>query len=98
MEKVMTTAETPLLIEKEEISSLNFKENIQVTQHKDLIKRLKEATKLGNIHHGKIAIIFQADEGLKRVETTIWATGAKYICLKGGLWLPISRISEIRFL
>lgn len=94
----MTTTETPVLIEKELISSLNFKESIKVSQHKDLMNRLKEATKLGNLHHGKIAIIFYADEGLKRVETTIWATGAKYICLKGGLWLPIARISEIQFL
>lgn len=98
MEKIITTTMTPVLIEKESIPSLNFKEDIKVHQQNDLMSRLEEATKLGNLHQGKIAIIFQADEGLKRVETTIWATGAKYICLKGGLWLPIHRISEIKFL
>jgi hypothetical protein len=98
MEKIITTTMTPVLIEKESIPSLNFKEDIKVHQQSDLMSRLEEATKLGNLHQGKIAIIFQADEGLKRVETTIWATGAKYICLKGGLWLPIHRISEIKFL
>ena len=98
MEKIITTTMTPVLIEKESIPSLTFKEELKVDQQKDLMHRLEEATKLGNLHQGKIAIIFHADQGLKRVETTIWATGAKYICLKGGLWLPISRIAEIKFL
>lgn len=98
MEKIITSAVTPMLIEKECVPTLNFKEDITVEQKPDLTNRLVEATKLGNLHHGKIAIIFHADEGLRRVETTIWATGAKYICLKGGVWLPISRISEIKFL
>lgn len=29
-------------------------------------------------------------------ETTIWAYGEKYICLKGGVWLPIERLVEIK--
>lgn len=91
-------AEKPILIEKEKIPSLSFKNPVMIEQQEGLMKRLSEATKLGNIHHGKIAIIFKDDEGLKRVETTIWATGAKYICLKGGVWLPIARIKEIKFL
>lgn len=93
MQNVLQTP--PVLIEKEVIPTLKFSKPIEVEQQSDLIERLVEATKLGNIHHGKIAIIFQDDEGLKRVETTIWATGAKYICLKGGVWLPISRIKEV---
>jgi hypothetical protein len=98
MDKTITATMKPELIEKEAIPTLNFKTQIQIEQSPDLMNRLHEATKLGNLHQGKIAIIFQSDEGWKRVETTIWATGAKYICLKGGVWLPISRISEIRFL
>ncbi len=43
-------------------------------------------------------IEFEDDEGLKAVETTIWATGQKYICLKGGVWLPISRIREVKII
>jgi hypothetical protein len=92
------TNTSPVLIEKEVIPSLEFKNDIKVEQKPDLMDRLVEATKLGNLHRGKIAIIFQDDEGVKRVETTIWATGAKYICLKGGVWLPIRRIHEVKFL
>ena len=91
------TDQVPVLIEKEIIPNLTFKNPIKIKQQDDLMQRLSEATTLGNIHHSKIAIIFYDDEGLKRVETTIWATGAKYICLKGGVWLPISRIQEVRF-
>lgn len=88
----------PVLIEKENIPNLSFKSDVSFKQQENIIERLNEATKLGNLHHGKVAIIFQDDEGMKRVETTIWATGAKYICLKGGLWLPINRIKEIQFI
>ncbi len=88
--------QSPQLIEKGIIPTLLFRKPILLEQQEGLMEKLMEATKLGNIHHGKIAIIFQDDEGLKRVETTVWATGLKYICLKGGVWLPISRIKEIQ--
>jgi len=88
---------TIALIEKEIIPSLSFKTDVKIEQQAGLKERLIEATKLGNLHRGKIAIIFRDDEGWKQVETTIWATGAKYICLKGGIWLPIERIKEIKF-
>ena len=91
-----TSNKTATLIEKEQIPNLNFKNTSPVEQQPDLRKKLVEATKLGNIHHGKIRIEFMDDDSEKYVETTIWATGAKYICLKGGMWLPIDRILAIR--
>ncbi len=84
------------LIEKETISALSFKSDIKVKQHPQLLEQIKEATRLGNGYHGKVSIYFYDDEGLKHVNTTIWADGAKYICLKGGVWLPIDRIVEIK--
>ncbi len=91
-----TATNHPVLIEKERIPELSFKVPVTIEQSKDLESKLLEAMKLGNLHHGKVAIIFRDDEGLKRVETTIWATGAKYICLKGGMWLPVSRIVDVK--
>jgi hypothetical protein len=44
-----------------------------------------------------VSIYFHDDEGPKRVETTIWATGSKYICLKGGVWIPIDHIVEVKY-
>jgi hypothetical protein len=88
--------EAPVLIEKESIPSLHFRNStIEVHQSNTLRKDLERATSLGNLHHVKVGIVFMDDDGLKRVNTTIWATGSKYISLKGGLWIPISRIIEI---
>jgi len=77
------------LIEKEEVTNLHFPtEAIQIRsrdEQKLLVHKLETATTLGNVHHNKIKIIFQDDEGLKEVRTTIWATGEKHIVLKKGI-------------
>lgn len=87
----------PELIEKELVASLSFQDtSIKVEQHPEVMQQIESATKLGNSHHSKVSIIFQDDSGLKRVDTTIWANGAKYICLKGGVWIPIARIVEVK--
>lgn len=85
----------PQTVQKEIIPQLKFHKETKIKQQDGLMERLMEATKLGNLHHGKVAIIFEDDEGIKQVETTIWATGLKYICLKGGMWLPIASIHKI---
>jgi len=86
----------PVLIDKEVIPNLKFKNLISDFKNSELKRKLIEATRLGNSYKGKMRIEFEDDEGLKAVETTIWATGQKYICLKGGVWLPISRIRNIK--
>ncbi|MCG8577072.1 MAG: hypothetical protein MI810_19480 [Flavobacteriales bacterium] len=89
---------SPVKVEKEAIASLSFKNHISFDQDPTLVEKLKSATKLGNLDKVKFHIDFYADSGLKSVQTTIWATGNKFICLKGGLWIPISKIVNIRFI
>ena len=84
-------------IEKESIESLSFKGEINFKQHKDLMQQLNQAMRLGNGYHTKVSIYFHDSEGTKRVETTIWAVGNKYVLLKGGIWIPIDRIQEVKF-
>jgi hypothetical protein len=86
----------PELIEKELIANLSFSKSETVQQHPDLLNQIEQATILGNSHHSKVSIIFHDDAGLKRVDTTIWAAGTKFICLKGGVWIPIARILEVK--
>ena len=93
----MQTSLKPELIEKELISSLSFEQKGKVEQHPNLMEQINHATRLGNAYHSKVSIYFNDDLGLKRVDTTIWASGDKYICLKGGVWLPINRIVEIKY-
>ena len=84
------------LIEKELIPSLKFNDKSTVEQHPELLNQIEKATILGNSHRTKVSIYFQDDESVKRVETTIWASGTKFICLKGGVWIPISRLIEVK--
>jgi hypothetical protein len=84
-----------LLVEKETIPSLSFKDKSRVQQHPNLRKQIDKATILGNTHRRKVFIVFEDDDGVKRVNTTIWASGTKFVCLKGGIWIPINRLKEI---
>lgn len=86
----------PETIEKELVKDLSFRLPIKFKQEPELHRKLDEATRLGNGYHTKVGIIFHDDDGLKRINTTIWATGSKYICLKGGMWLPIDHIVEVK--
>lgn len=52
---------------------------------------------LGNIHHRKIRIVFQDEEGIKEVRTTIWAADDRFIVLKKGVSIPVDRVVEITF-
>lgn len=90
-------ANTYTTIDKELISSLSFHKELEIEQDDDIKQRLERATLLGNIHHSKVTIYFHDDDGPKKVETTIWATGTKFICLKGGVWIPISRITDVQY-
>lgn len=86
----------PTLVEKEIIQNLAFKKDLTVEQHPHINMQIEKATKLGNSYRRKVSILFRADSGLKRVDTTIWANGSKFICLKGGVWIPKERIVEIK--
>lgn len=90
-----------VLITKEEISKLTFPIS-EVLASKEAIENrrvdLEKATRLGNIEHYKVNIIFEDQEGPKKVNTTIWATTEKRISLKGGINIPINRIHAVKML
>lgn len=87
------------LIEKELVPSLSFPSDPIIIrseqEQKDLIRKLNLATILGNVYHNKIKIIFQDNEGIKEVRTTVWATGDTHILLKRDMFIPINRILDI---
>jgi hypothetical protein len=92
-------AQHPIIVSKENVSNLIFPNTEVLKSKEDIISRmldLERATTLGNVEHTKIKIIFEDSEGLKQVETTIWATTDKRIILKGGVVIPIIRIIEVR--
>lgn len=88
----------PVLVEKEEIAKMTFEKPADIYPHSDLTRKIADAMLLGNSYHTKVSIVFLDDEGLKRVNTTIWASGSKYICLKGGLWIPVDHVVDIELI
>lgn len=92
-----TIAQSPLLVDKESIPSLSFKDVVLSDKNPELESQIEQAVRLGNAYRSKVSIVFLDDDGLKKVETTIWAKGEKFICLKGGVWLPISRVVSVNF-
>ena len=90
-----------IIVSKESISNLTFP-TTEVLKLKEAIDSrmldLERATALGNVEHNKIKITFEDSEGLKQVETTIWATTDKRIILKGGVVIPIIRIHEVKII
>lgn len=98
MKTTTSVAESPVLIQKEDIPSLRFpKEPLERSKDEQSIlrKRLRDSMVLGNIHHQKIKIVFQDDEGMKEVRTTIWAADDRFIVLKKGVSIPVDRVVEI---
>lgn len=97
----MVTLTSPELIEKESISILKFPDAEVLRTEEEIEKRrtdLERATTLGNVEHSKIKITFEDSEGVKKVDTTIWATTDKRIILKKGVMIPIHRIHKVDIL
>lgn len=93
-----TNTSTIIKVEKEDVEKIIFPSQEVLTSVEEIKQRhidLEHATRLGNIEHGKIKIQFKDNEGLKQVETTIWATTDIRIVLKGGVMIPINRICKV---
>ncbi len=87
------------VVEKETIATLNFPQHDVLTNVQDQearISALHKATSLGNLSKHKVHITFEDAEGLKEVNTTIWAITDKKIILKAGSHIPVNRILAVR--
>ena len=88
------------LIEKEKVSGLHFSKTEVLKTKEEILHRrndLNRAMVLGNLEHNKIRITFQTDDGLKAVETTVWATTETEVSLKGGVNIPLCAIIRVDF-
>lgn len=98
---MVNATQKPVLVQKEEIGNFRFP-NHEVLRSGEEIKirrsNLERATTLGNTERNKIKIIFEDDQALKKVETTVWATTENSIVLKRGVTIPIHRIHEVNII
>lgn len=84
-------------VDKGVIANLSFTKKDKYKKATGLYEKLKSAAILGNIYHSKVTIYFHDDEGPKKTTTTIWATCKDYISLKGGVWIPVSKITDVEY-
>ena len=89
----------PNIIGKEMISSLRFPDSEVLATHEAITRRraeLERALALGNLEHSKIKIIFEDEENVYQVETTVWGLTDSRVILKQGNVIPIQRIHIVR--
>ncbi|MBU2020121.1 MAG: hypothetical protein KJ941_10800 [Bacteroidetes bacterium] len=91
----MELALTTNINETEEISQPSFEKPVNIEQDQNLERKIAGALLIGNSYHTKVYITYKDDEGEKSITTTIWASGNKYLCLKGGIWIPLENIIDI---
>jgi hypothetical protein len=92
------TLSIPQTISKELIANLRFPDDEVLTTPEALQSRRKDlerALALGNLEHSKIKILFEDNEGVKMVETTVWGLTDKRVILKQGVVIPIHRIHVV---
>ena len=89
----------PHLINKEMIPNLRFPDSEVLNSTDSIIERrseLERALTLGNLEHGKIKLIFEDEESIYQVETTVWGLTDKRVILKQGIVIPIQRIHIVK--
>lgn len=94
-----TTAHTRS-IEKEKISTLEFPNADVLDSDEKKIFRLKNlqmAAEYGNIAQHKVEILFEATDGKKKVDTTIWEVKDNLVYLKHNITIPVNRIYSVKF-
>ncbi len=84
------------IIEKERINDYKIIP-AEVDKSNALYSKLLGAQRLGNEFKSKTTIVFQTDDGPKRVETTVWSLTENYIQLKNGIMIPLRSIIDIDY-
>lgn len=86
------------LVPKEAIPSLHFKyrEVLSSDFERQLrAEKLYKAMIMGNTDKKKVGIVFETTEGVRQVETTVWASVKDNIVLKHGIYIPICCIRDV---
>jgi hypothetical protein len=86
-------------VAKEKLTGMRFPQDDVLPlydQRADRKRLLQRAADFGNYAQYKIVILFEDDESVKRVETTIWDIDDENIYLKNQIALPIRRILEVK--
>ncbi|HLT87117.1 MAG TPA: hypothetical protein VKZ57_05970 [Sphingobacterium sp.] len=87
---------TVQIIEKERIGEYKIVP-AEVDNTAALYDKLRSALRLGNEFKSKTTIVFQTEDGPKRVETTVWSLTEQYVQIKNGVLIPLRSIIKVDF-
>ena len=93
--------EQPIDISRLETARLEFPAGDVLSrkvERKKRSKRIHSATYVGNIRHEKVNIVFQTEDHIFKVQTTIWLHYGGCIYLKGNITIPVERVIAIEWL
>lgn len=88
----------PVIVEKSIIGSLHFPYQDVLQSDENRRQRRMDAEKgmiLGNNYKCKVKIVFEDEVGVKQIETTIWSVTEKWVLIKTGMGIPLSRIYSV---
>lgn len=83
-------------IEKERINEYKIV-SAEIDNTDALYDKLRSALRLGNEFKSKTTIVFQTEDGPKRIETTVWSLTDRYIQIKNGILIPLKSIIKVDF-
>ena len=98
MNTTLVNPSVPSTIEKEYIASLHFPPQEVLDSTEDIERRnadVMQGSVVGNGYRSKVSIHFKDAEGLKKVETTIWAVNGQRVILKNNMTIPLHRIIKV---
>ncbi|HLS96985.1 hypothetical protein BC792_104173 [Sphingobacterium allocomposti] len=84
------------IIEKEHIGDYKIIP-AAVDKTDSLHSKLLAAQRLGNEFKSKTTMVFQTEDGPKRIETTVWSLTEQYVQIKAGVLIPLKSIIEVDF-
>ncbi len=84
------------LIQKEDVNKFKFIP-ADLDNSVKFITKLQNALRLGNEFKSKTDIVFNTEDGPKRIETTVWSLTDKYIQIKHGILIPLKSLIEIEY-
>ncbi len=87
---------TETLIKKKDVDKFKITpaETDKTTQFSN---KLQGAVRLGNEFKSKTTIVFNTEDGPKRIETTVWSLTDRYIQIKHGILIPLKALIEIEY-
>ncbi len=84
------------LIQKEDVDKFRFIP-ADIDNSAPFMNKLQNALRLGNEFKSKTSIVFNTEDGPKRIETTVWSLTDRYIQIKNGILIPLRSLIEIDY-